>query len=246
MLMIGIAMLAEAAAPPRPQDTEQWTPEPRVVTPAPYAPAPPPSDAVVLFGGKDLSRWTGRGGGPAKWTVGHGAFTVSKGTGDIETRQRFTDFQLHLEFRIPATITGSGQARGNSGLFLGSTGPGTGYELQILDSLRNKTYVNGQAGSVYKQYPPRVNPARRPGEWQSYDVVWTAPRFDAAGKLASPAYVTAFLNGVLVQDHVALRGETVYIGQPRYHAHGPLPIKLQDHGDPSEPISFRNIWVREP
>lgn len=248
MLSVLAAILmqsAPAAAPMRPEDTEQWAPEPPVVTPLAAVTMPPPSDAVVLFDGKDLAQWAAEDGAPAKWTVKDGAFTVAKGTGDIQTRRRFGSYQLHLEYRIPADITGSGQARGNSGLFLGSTGRYIGYELQILDSYRNKTYVNGQAGSIYKQFPPLANPARPPGEWQSYDVVWTAPAFAADGSLRSPAYVTAFLNGVLVQDHAVLRGETLYIGKPTYHAHGPLPIKLQDHGDPSQPISFRNIWVRE-
>ena len=131
-------------------------------------------------------------------------------------------------------------------VFLASTGPGdAGYEIQILDSYDNKTYVNGQAASIYKQYPPLVNAMRKPGEWQSYDVVWTAPTFHDDGTLATPAYVTAFQNGVLVQNHVALKGETVYIGAPSYRKHGAAPIKLQAHGDPSAPIAFRNIWVRD-
>jgi hypothetical protein len=172
--------------------------------------------------------------------------TVKKGTGNIQTRRKFTDYQLHLEWRIPPNITGSGQARGNSGLFLASTGDGdAGYELQIVDSYANKTYVNGQAASIYKQHPPLANAMRPPGEWQVYDVVWTAPRFNVDGTLKSPASVTAFHNGVLVQNHAILAGETLYIGKPSYRAHGPAPIKLQDHGDPSEAISFRNIWVRE-
>ncbi len=247
MLSVLAAILmqsAPATAPMRPEDTEQWTPEPPVVTPLAAVTVPPPSDAVVLFDGKDLAQWASEDGSPARWTVKDGVLTVAKGTGDIQTRRRFGSYQLHLEYRIPANITGSGQARGNSGLFLGATGRYMGYELQILDSYRNKTYVNGQAGSIYKQFPPLANPTRPPGEWQSYDVVWTAPTFASDGSLRSPAYVTAFLNGVLVQDHEALRGETLYIGKPAYHAHGALPIKLQDHGDPSEPISFRNIWVR--
>lgn len=255
LLAAALALLALAAlestipedrAAVRPQDTEQASPEPAIVVPGAYAPAQPPSDAVVLFGGTDLSQWvSAKGAGPARWTVADGVVTVAKGTGGIQTQRSFTDYQLHLEWRVPAGIAGSGQARGNSGLFLAATGPDEGYELQILDSFGNRTYVNGQAGAVYKQYPPRANPARRPGEWQSYDVIWTAPRFAADGSLQSPAYVTAFFNGVLVQDHVALRGKTVFIGKPAYKAHGPAPIQLQDHGDPSAPISFRNIWLRE-
>jgi len=153
---------------------------------------------------------------------------------------------LHLEWRVPETITGRGQERGNSGVFLASTDrPGGGYELQILDSYHNETYVNGQAGSIYKQYVPLANAMRKPGEWQVYDVVWTAPTFNPDGSLKTPAYVTALHNGVLVQNHVELKGETRYIGQPVYMPHGAAPIKLQAHGDPSPPISFRNIWVRE-
>ena len=175
-----------------------------------------------------------------------GIFTVDKKAGNIETKRSFTNYQLHLEWRVPANITGTAQARGNSGLFLASLGKGDlGYELQILDSYQNKTYVNGMAGSIYKQLIPLANPARKPGEWQTYDVLWTAPTFQADGALQSPARVTVLFNGVVVQNNVALAGPTVYIGQPSYQKHGPAPIKLQAHGDPSEPLSFRNIWVRE-
>jgi len=246
-----LALLAQAAAAPapqpRPEDTEQWTPVPPLVTPGPAVAAPPPSDAIVLLGPTTgLAEWVAvNGGGAAGWLNENGVMTVKKGTGNIETKRRFTNYQLHLEWRIPPVITGEGQGRGNSGLFLASTGGGdAGYELQILDSFENKTYVNGQAGSIYKQFPPRANAMRRPGEWQSYDVVWTAPTFAADGTLKTPARVVAFHNGVLIQD-VTLQGEPVYIGNPAYRAHGPSPIKLQDHGDPSQPISFRNIWVRE-
>ena len=156
----------------------------------------------------------------------------------------FGSYQLHLEWRVPANITGTGQARGNSGVFLAALGKGDlGYELQILDSYNNKT--NGMAGSIYKQHVPLANPTRKPGEWQTYDVVWTAPTFGAGGALATPARVTVLFNGVLVQHNVALLGPTLYIGKPGYQAHGPAPIELQSHGDKSEPLSFRNIWVRE-
>lgn len=231
----------------KPEDTEVWTPEVPVVTPGPHASVPPPSDAVVLFDGRDLSQWaTVKDGSPARWAVADGAVTVAKGTGNIQTRRSFGSYQLHLEWRIPAGITGEGQARGNSGLFLASIGKGDeGYELQILDSYRNRTYANGQVGSIYKQFAPIANPSRKPGEWQSYDLVWTAPTFDAAGKLTRPAAVTVLMNGVLVQDHTVLKGPTLYIGPPKYTPHGRAPIKLQDHGDPSAPISFRNIWLRE-
>jgi hypothetical protein len=237
---------AQTPARGRPEDTEVWEPVPRVVTPGSTVGAPP-SDAIVLFDGSSLDAWVStRDKSPARWTVADGRVTVVKASGNIETKRSFTDYQLHIEWRIPENITGTGQARGNSGLFLASTGPGdAGYELQILDSYNNKTYVNGQAGSIYKQFIPLVNASRPPGEWQSYDVIWTAPRFNDDGSLRTPARVTAFHDGVLIQNAVELRGETVYIGQPKYTKHGPAPIKLQAHGDPSEPISFRNIWVRE-
>jgi hypothetical protein len=217
---------------------------PKIVTPGTNG--SPPSDAVVLFNGTNLDEWVSmKDRSPAAWTLADGAMTVNKAAGGIETKRSFTDYQLHIEWRIPVGITGSGQARGNSGVFLASTGPGDmGYELQVLDSYNNTTYVNGQAASIYKQSPPLVNAMRPPGEWQVYDVVWTAPRFNADGSLKTPAYITAFHNGVLVQNHYALKGHTPYIGLPEYKAHGPAPIKLQAHGDPSPPISFRNIWIR--
>ena len=234
------------SGPTKPEATEIWSPVPRIVTPGATNEAPP-SDAVVLFDGTSLDQWVAtKDGSPAGWSVADGIMTVVKPAGDIQTKRTFTDYQLHIEWRIPTGITGSGQARGNSGIFLASTENGQqGYELQVLDSYGNTTYVNGQAGAMYKQYPPLVNPNRKPGEWQSYDVVWTAPRFNADGSVASPAYVTAFLNGVLVQNHTQLKGVTLYIGTPYYKTHGPSPIRLQAHGDPSEPIAYRNIWLRE-
>lgn len=248
-LLLVAAPLAALAqdAKPKPEDTEQWSPAVPVVTPGQAVTASPPSDAIVLFGGKSLDQWVNvKDGAPAGWTVADGAATVRKEAGNIQTRQSFASYQLHLEYRIPANVTGKGQARGNSGLFLASTGPGdAGYELQIMDSYHNDTYVNGQAGSIYKQFPPLANPVRKPGEWQSIDVVWIKPTFATDGTVKTPAYVTAFLNGVLIQDHVALRGETLYIGKPSYKAYDRAPIKLQAHGDPSPPISYRNIWVRE-
>lgn len=229
----------QAAGPAR---TEAWTPQPARVAPGVNGRAP--SDAIVLFDGKDLREWRAAADSsrPAAWPVTDGVFTVAKGTGSIQTVRTFGDYQLHLEWRVPAGVTGTGQGRGNSGLFLASTGPGDqGYELQILACDGNSTYVNGQAGSIYKQHIPLVNACAADGEWQSYDVVWKAPRFHADGTLAQAARVTALHNGVLIQNDVALAGETLYDGTPSYRAHGPAAIKLQDHGDP---VSFRHIWIR--
>jgi len=268
-MTLTLAVIAVAQPPrdgPRPEDTEIWEPEPPIVRPAAAGDmgavaavagagtgparaagtATAPGDAIVLFDGSSLDEWVStRDGGPAGWQLADGLMTVDKVAGNIETRRRFGSYQLHLQWRVPREVTGSGQARGNSGLFLASTGAGdAGYELQILDAFANPTYVNGMAGSVYKQSIPLANPARPPGEWQSYDVIWTAPRFADDGTLLEPARVTAFFNGILIQNDFALAGETVYIGTPRYRAHGEAPIKLQAHDDPSPPISFRNIWVR--
>ncbi|MGO4702503.1 3-keto-disaccharide hydrolase [Dyella sp. 2RAB6] len=234
-------------APPAgdPKATEQWEPVPPVVTPG-QRDAAPPSDAIVLFDGHNLEQWeASKDQSPAHWKVHDGVATVDKTTGNIQTRRRFKNYQLHLEWQVPKNISGEGQARGNSGVFAASTGPGDeGYEIQILDSYRNKTYVNGQAAAIYKQTPPLANAMRPPGEWQAYDIVWTAPVFAADGSLQSPAYVTVLHNGVVVQNHSKLTGETLYIGKPVYKAYTDAPIKLQAHGDPSAPISFRNIWVR--
>ena len=245
----GVATPAQAAQTPpkpKPEETEVWEPVPAVVTPGATCTAPP-SDAIVLFDGKNVDEWvTVSDKSPAQWTVHDGVMTVNKSGGNIETKRSFKDYQLHIEWKIPESITGSGQARGNSGVFLASTGPGDdGYELQVLDNYENKTYVNGMVGSLYKQSIPLANPSRKPGEWQSYDVVWTAPTFNDDGSLKTPAYATVFFNGVLVDNHFELKGQTLYIGKPFYKAYTEAPIKLQAHGDKSEPISFRNIWVRE-
>jgi len=225
-----------AAASLRPEDTEVWEPEPAVV--APGETGTPPSDAIVLFDGTDLTTWTHEDGSAAGWYVEDGAMTVTSGTGSIRTRQGFGDVQLHVEWRTPADVSGEGQGRGNSGIFLMER-----YELQVLDSYDNRTYSNGQAGAVYKQHIPLVNASRGPGEWQSYDIVFTAPHFDSDGALESPAYMTVFHNGVLIQNHVELRGPMKYIGETQYEAHADrLPLLLQDHGNP---VSYRNIWVRE-
>ena len=229
-----------------PKATEVWAPEPEIVTPGNTN--MPPSDAIILFNGKNLDEWASvkDTATAAKWVVANGAFTVKKGTGNIQTRRAFTDYQLHLEWKIPSVIHGEGQGRGNSGLFLAGTGSGDeGYELQILDCYNNKTYVNGQTASIYKQAIPLANACKKPGEWQTYDVIFTAPRFNEDGSVLSPARVTAIHNGVLVQNNTEIKGVTMYIGKPAYKKHGASPIKLQDHGDKSEPISFRNIWIRE-
>jgi Domain of Unknown Function (DUF1080) len=230
-----------------PKATEVWSPVPKIVTPG-NSNSDAPSDAIILFDGKNLDQWvyTKDTTMAAGWTVADGVITVKKGAGNIQTKRKFTDYQLHIEWRIPVNITGSGQARGNSGVFLAGTGPGDdGYEMQVLDCYNNTTYVNGQTASIYKQQAPLANACKKPGDWQSYDIVWAAPRFNDDSTLKSPARVTAFHNGVLVQNNVELKGATVYIGNPKYKKHGPAPIKLQAHGDPSEPISYRNIWVRE-
>lgn len=240
-LLVGAALSGRAAELPPPTDTEIWKPVPPVVT----APAgQPPADAIVLFNGHDLDAWESAKspGQPAPWRIAQGTLLYVPAAGDIRTKASFGDLQLHLEFRFPAGITGTGQRRGNSGIFFMDL-----YELQVLDAHDNPTYVNGQAASIYKQHPPLVNAARPPGEWQTYDAVWTAPRFAPDGRLLSPARLTVFHNGVLVQHEAVLRGPTVYRGQPAYQPHAAkLPLKLQEHkNDAPDAVSYRNIWVRE-
>ena len=234
------AALAQGPDPHWPQH-DRTRPAPKVVDPGPAAaePARPPADALVLFDGTDLSKWRSqKDAGPARWKVEKGYFEVVKDTGGIETVQPFGDCQLHLEWASPKPPVGEDQDRGNSGVFLMGR-----YELQVLDSYQAVTYPDGMAGALYGQAPPLVNPTRPPGEWQAYDIVFHGPRFDAAGKLSQPAYVTAFLNGVLIQDHFELSGPTAHKSRPPYTAHPTkLPISLQDHG---HPVRFRNIWIRE-
>jgi hypothetical protein len=219
---------------------DRTRPAPAAVDPGPAGPpAPAPADATVLFGGKDLSAWrTRKGGGPAGWKVENGYAEVVKGSGDIETVQGFGDCQLHVEWMSPSPAVGEDQDRGNSGVFLMGQ-----YEVQVLDSYRSATYPDGQAAAIYGQYPPLVNASRPPGQWQTYDIAFRAPRFDADGKLLRPARLTVFHNGVLVQDAVELTGPTAHKARPPYKAHtAKLPIALQDH---AHPVRFRNIWVRE-
>jgi hypothetical protein len=246
-LIAGIGF-ATANAQAKHEDTEFYTPVPKKVTPGKTINAAP-SDAVVLFDGKNLDSWvmTDDRTQPAQWTVANGQLTVNKKAGNIETKQSFGNYQLHIEWQVPKNVTGIGQLRGNSGLFLASMGKGDlGYELQILDSYDNNTYTNGMAGSIYKQTTPLVNPSLKPGDWQTYDVIWTAPTFKADSTVNTPAKVTVLYNGVLVQNNFELKGPTQYVGEASYKkAHGPLPVKLQAHGDKSEPVSYRNIWIRE-
>ena len=211
--------------------------EPTVITPG-ANPGDPPSDAIIIFDGKDLSKWKSlRDGGEAKWLVQDGYIQVQPRTGDIVTKDEWGDYQLHIEFATPAEVKGTSQGRGNSGVFLMGR-----YEIQVLDSYQNPTYFHGQAGSVYKQHAPLVNASRKPGEWQSYDIIFTTPRFDEIGNVTRPARVTVFHNGVLVQNNVQIYGETYNDRAPQYIPHGPKgPIKLQDHGNP---MRFRNIWIR--
>ena len=221
--------------------SEFWLPQPTVVTPGNIQTNSAPSDAIVLFDGKDLSAWESvRTKGAAEWIVNsNGTFTVNKKHGDIQTKQSFENYQLHIEWFVPATITGESQARGNSGIFMQGK-----YEIQVLDSYQNATYANGQAASIYKQARPLVNAMRKPGEWNVYDIIYQAPIFKEDGTYRIPPTVTVIHNGVVVQNNTTILGTTEYIGFPKVEKHGPGPIILQSHGDPSEPISFRNIWIR--
>jgi hypothetical protein len=210
--------------------------EPAIVTPG-KADADPPSDAIILFDGKDLSRWRSvKDGGEARWKVKDDYVEVVAGTGDIATRDEFSDCQLHIEWATPDEIKGEAQGRGNSGVFLMER-----YEVQILDSYQNKTYYHGQAGSIYKQHAPLVNASRKPGKWQSYDIIFKAPKFDEQGKVIERARMTVLHNGVLIQNNVEVYGNTWHDRPALYIAHGPGSVKLQDHGNP---LRFRNIWIR--
>ncbi|MES2427114.1 MAG: DUF1080 domain-containing protein [Bacteroidota bacterium] len=225
-----------------PTNAEIFTPVPNVVTPA-KAWGNAPSDAIVLFDGKNLDEWVSvKDQSAAKWTVAKDVLTVNKAVGDIETKRKFGSFQLHIEWKIPADITGTGQARGNSGIFLSGK-----YEIQVLDTYNNdnKTYTNGMAGSVYRESIPLVNPAKKAGEWNVYDIAYSAPEFNDDGTVKNPGRVTIIFNGVMVQNNKAIEGGTSTGVKHVYTQHGPASLKLQAHGDKSEPISYRNIWIRE-
>jgi hypothetical protein len=227
------------------QKVEKWKvhdperPMPPVVDPGPSGkPVPAPSDAVILFDGKDLSQWTDGKGQPPRWKVENGFMEVVAKTGAIRTKQNFGDCQLHVEWASPVVVKGESQERGNSGVFLMNI-----YEVQVLDCFNNKTYADGMTASLYAQYPPRVNACRPPGEWQTFDIIFKRPRFDDSGELTSPAWFTVFHNNVLVHNNAELIGPTTHKARPPYKAHPDrLPISLQDHGNP---VRFRNIWIRD-
>lgn len=218
-----------------PKVTEIWEPEPPVVTPGDNG--SPPSDAIILFNGKGLSKWESANGGEAQWKIENGVMTVVPKSGGIKTKEEFGSVQLHIEWRTPSVIEGNGQGRGNSGIFLMGR-----YELQVLDSYNNETYSNGQAASIYKQHIPLVNACKKPGEWQTYDIIFTAPVFGETGRVIHPARMTVLHNGILVQNNVAIWGTTQFRGLPTYEKHGKGALHLQDHNNP---VSFRNIWIRE-
>jgi hypothetical protein len=234
LLSFSLATFGQEAKTP--VSTELWEPVPPVITPGEATTAP--SDAIILFDGTSLNEWTNAKGEPAGWTVADGCMTVKPGTGIIKTKRGFGDCQLHIEWRSPIVVTGESQGRGNSGIFLQNL-----YEVQVLDCYNNKTYSNGQTGSIYKQSIPLVNACRKPGEWQTYDIIYTAPRFSENGRVAIPGRITVLHNGVLIQNNVEIRGTTEYIGSPRPVVHGMKePISLQDHDNL---VSYRNIWIRE-
>jgi hypothetical protein len=238
LLAIGLTSVqfcsAQASIPWKIHDLQR--PVPTVVDPG--QPGQAPSDATVLFDGKDLSKWTGKDGGSATWTVDSDHFEVRPGSGLISTKEAFGDCQLHVEFAEPLPAVGESQERGNSGVFLMGL-----YEIQVLDSYQNRTYADGQASAVYGQYPPLVNASRPPGQWQAYDIVFHGPRFSGDGKLVSPARATILHNGVLVQDNVELTGPTANGVRPPYKPHAAkLPLSLQDHNNR---VRYRNVWIRE-
>ena len=241
-LLLAFFLMSEAKA----QGHVSWpihsaeVPQPPVVNPGPAGPpVAPPADAIVLFDGRDLSRFRSDKGGLARWKVENGYIEVVPGTGYLVTAENYGDVQLHIEWATPSKVEGASQERGNSGVYFG----GGRYEVQVLDSWNNFTYPDGMAGAIYGQYPPLVNASRPPGEWQTYDIIYRGARFDANGKLIRPTRITVLHNNVLVQDNVELTGPTAHQNRPAYNAHPPeLPISLQDH---SNPVRYRNIWLRK-
>ena len=238
LLCLAVNLAAQQESRWRPEYTEYWNNQPPVITPG--VGSQPPSDAIVLFNGTDLSAWESTDGSDAKWRIEDGHFTVVRGAGNIRTKRVFGSCQLHIEWRSPAEVNPqrTGQGRGNSGVFLQGR-----YELQVLDGYENPTYTNGGVGSIYKQTPPLVNASRKPGEWQTYDIIYIEPQFCGnTNTVISPARITVFYNGVMIHHNVEIKGNTEYTGLPSYRPHGRLPLMLQDHGDP---VSFRNIWIRD-
>lgn len=221
--------------------TEFWLPQPPIVTPGDNAKCTAPSDAIVLFDGTNLDAWkSAKTGGEAEWNVHDGVVTVDKKKGDIITKEAFGSFQMHIEWCVPEDIEGSSQGRGNSGVYLQDM-----YEIQVLDTYRNETYANGATGSIYKQVIPLANAMLPPGQWNVYDIIYNAPVFNADGTYKVHPTVTLLHNGVLLLNNFAIQGTTEYIGLPKVKAHSDGPIRLQSHGDKSQPISFRNIWLRK-
>ena len=244
--LVIFTVVVTAQNKPNPESTELWEPVPPVVTPGENG--KPSSDAIVLFDGTNLTGWECLDGNPADWIVADGCFTVNSHkvliednkttSNSIRTKRKFGDCQLHIEWRSPAEVKGDGQNRGNSGI-----GMQNHYELQVLDCYDNKTYVNGMTGSMYKQSIPLVNACKKPGEWQTYDIIHIAPRFSENGRVIVPGHITVLLNGIAVQINTEIRGSTAFVGLPKNHLHDlKEPISLQDHGCP---VSYRNIWIRE-
>jgi len=248
MVLITLTAGAAASAALAAVAQKKWAvhdesrPHPKVVTPGtestPQQPGRPPSDAVVLFDGKDLSKWQGTKGDEAGWKVENGELVVVGKSGDIVTKEPYGDCQLHVEWAAPTPPSGTSQGRGNSGVKIMGR-----YEVQVLDSYQADTYADGQAGALYGQYPPLVNAVRPPGQWQTYEIVFHGPRFSSDGKVERPATATVLLNGVLVQDHAELKGTTAHNSPGVYKQHAEKePLLLQDHGNP---VRFRNIWIRQ-
>lgn len=256
LMLTGICCFGQAQqkAPQKPQNeakpvdpykmlpgmAEVWDPEVRIVKPG-KTDRDAPSDAIVLFDGTDVNKeWEDTKGNPTKWIVKDGALISVKGSGFIQTKRKFASVQLHIEWKTPSEVTGESQGRGNSGIFLQER-----YELQVLDSYNNRTYRHGQAGSIYKQFPPLVNASRGPGEWQTYDIIYTAPTFGKdSTTFFTPPRITVLHNGVLIQNNVGIIGPTDYVNIPQtfIKAHGAGSLQLQDHGNP---VAYRNIWIRE-